>query len=357
MKLHMLDAGRGDCLWIEYGGERTVRRILVDGGVPGTQAELRRRIEALPRDKRVFELLVITHIDLDHIGGVLELLRDPPEGLAFKDVWFNAYHHLPDDAGVLGAKQGEAVSYYLEKGGYAWNRAFGGDAVCIKDDELPRVSLAGGMKLTLLSPTVNRLRKLRPVWKKEIEKAGLEPGEAGATLEGDSHPEDRDDEGVLGRTLNIAKLASSLTKEDTSEANGSSIALLLEHRDKRLLLTGDAFAGDILAAIRLMGSRTLEVDALKLSHHGGKKNTSAALLDALACGNYLFSTDGSYYQHPHGESVARVLVNGRAAGKPTLWFNNRSEQTEVWDDRGLYTGRYPYTPEYPASGGGIVVEL
>ena len=60
-----------------------------------------------------------------------------------------------------------------------WNEQFCGSsqAVVVPDvGALPVLHLADGMTLTLLSPTIEALRKLRPQYAKECEKAGLVPG-------------------------------------------------------------------------------------------------------------------------------------------------------------------------------------
>jgi len=352
--LEMLPAGRGDCLWIEYGNAAAPQRILIDGGVPGTAARLHERIEEMPENERHFELLVVTHIDLDHIGGILSLITNPPAGLSFGDIWFNAWKHLPDnDDGLLGAKQGELLSHYIEKHEYPWNKAFGGQAVALQAPrELWTGTLDGGMKLTLLSPTLDRLAALKPVWEKEIEAAGLTPGEAGRSLA-------EEDEGLLGGgvgTLNIDELAKSFFERDKSPANGSSIAVLAEYGGKRCLLTGDAFPADLAISLGEVAARENEVfvavDAIKLSHHGGRKNTSIDLLKKLACSRYLFSTDGSYYEHPHAETVARVVVHGKQIGKPHLFFNYFSDHNAAWRDVNVFGKRFEshYPPEFFAEG-------
>jgi beta-lactamase superfamily II metal-dependent hydrolase len=358
-RIDMLPATRGDALWIEYGSPRDPHRILIDGGIAATRRRLRERIEALPMAQRRFDLLVITHIDLDHIAGILGMLRDPPDGFSVDDVWFNGWEHLlaaekTADDGILGAKLAERVTAWLRQGGYAWNTAFEGGPAAIPDaaPSLPSHQLRGGMTLTLLSPTYHRLRRLMPVWEKEIEKAKLKPGEAGEILEGIAHPEDAD-EGILGGRIDIEKLAATPFKDDTSHANASSIAVLAEFEGKRALLAGDAFASDLATTLRQTSGEEdgrIALDALKLSHHGGRKNTSPELLSMLECPRYLFSTSGSVYRHPHDESVARVVVHGAAAGAPQLLFNYRSEQNEVWDYRRLARRGHPYTVAYGAEG-------
>ena len=75
-RIEMLPAAHGDCLWIEYGSGSTVHRILIDGGPAHAYPALRERILHLPADERRFDLLVITHIDADHIEGIIRLLLD-----------------------------------------------------------------------------------------------------------------------------------------------------------------------------------------------------------------------------------------------------------------------------------------
>jgi hypothetical protein len=352
--VEMLPAGRGDSLWIEYG--EPPRRILIDGGIAGTAVILRQRLLALPEEERRFELLAVTHIDVDHIGGIVRLLADPPAGLSIGDVWFNGRGHLEEDP-FLGVRDGERLMEVLNLAGRSWNQAFGGGAVVLPETgSLPVVDLPGGMRLTLLGPGRQRLQDLAEHWDDELEDLGIVAKSASLSAE---------DEGgfLAAASPNVELLARSPFQPDGSVPNGSSIALLTEHAGKRVLFAGDAYAGEVLAAVRTLaaaeGGSRLEVDALKLSHHGGRKNTSVELLAALACKRFLFSSDGTIYDHPQPESVARVIVHGRARGRPELWFNYRSEENRVWDDVELFEAPgKSYEPLYPAAGAaGIRIEL
>jgi len=354
-RVEMLPAARGDCLWIEYGDPAAPRRVLIDGGIGATAGVLRARIERLPVSARRFELLVVTHIDLDHIAGILQLLESPPRGLSFGDVWFNGWRHLSQGQTVLSARQGEALTQLLLDLELPWNREFGGKAVMVPPDgRLPEKTLPGGMTLTLLSPTPERLRRLKRAWKKEVE-AEKRPDQPG-------HPEQVPGRlSVLGGPRpDLDALAKSPFTPDDSAANGSSIAFVAAYGGRRCVFAGDAFADDLRLAVgrlaREEGAARLEVDALKLAHHGGRKNTSAGLLSALVCGNYLFSTNGSVYGHPDHESVGRVVVHGRDGGPPRLFFNYRSDQNRVWADARL--SRTRYEPVFPDEGrDGVTVEL
>ena len=104
------------------------------------------------------------------------------------------------------------------------------------------------------------------------------------------------------------------------------------------------------------GETRLQVDAVKVSHHGTRGNTSTALLQLLSCKHFLISTDGSGSpNHPHAETLA-CIIQERGPGVE-LWFNYCSEETQIWDDAYLKR-RHEYQTHYPKEGEeGITVSL
>ena len=321
LSLTMLPARQGDCLWISYGEERSPHHLVIDGG-PERAKVLRSaivsRIAAAPDRKLHIDLLVATHIDNDHIGGILDVMRDFPDGLSIGDIWFNGYRHLPKD--LLGADQGERLTEALTAQRLPWNEAFGGGAVMIGDSgALPERIRQDGLKLTLLGPGRDQLARLAKVWKKAVL---------------DSERSERDNSGdLLGRhdpwPPQITDLANLPFKSDDGEANGSSIALLLAYKDKQILLAADAHAPALARAIgRLDGGGALTLQAYKLSHHGSRKSTSTELLQRVTCDQYLISSNGSYFGHPDPEAIARVLLHG--GNNPKLIFNSRERYALRW---------------------------
>lgn len=352
LRIEMLPARHGDCLWIEYGRGRRRSRVLVDCGTAGVwRSQLKPRIEALPPAQRRFELFVLSHVDDDHIGGGIELLEEAPAlGLAFGDVWFNGWKHLAP-LGFLGARQGEQFSQLIRRQKLPWNQAFGGVAAMLPPpgSPLPVHRLPGGLVLTLLSPDEGKLRRLAPVWKAEIAKLGKTPG-SDDFLSGTARATDSTD---------VAALADEPFESDAAEANGSSIALLAEFEGRRVLLGADAHAPLLAAAIdRLLaerGLRRLEVDAFKLPHHGSRNNLSRELLQRVRCRDYLVSSNGHRFGHPDRQAVARVIRDGGPGAR--LHFNYRSGFNAVWADPALQA-RHGYTAVYPADGQeGLVVTL
>lgn len=349
-RIQMLPARQGDALLVEYGPDAaTPHRILVDGGTPGTKADLEARLLQLGPPPIRFDLLVITHVDGDHIGGVLELLEDRPDIATFDDVWFNAWRHLPANAvEPLGPVQGERLTTWLADHGTPWNVAFDTGAVVVPDDGgLPERPLADGMRLTLLTPWSAELATLRPVWEREVRAAGLEPGMPYA--EGEEVPTTVAALGPPPTGEDVERWAATPFSEDRSEANGASISLLLEFDGRSALLTGDAHSTPLVRGLdRLLPARgleRLEVDVFKLPHHGSQRNVSTQLLERVRAGAYLFSTNGAQYGHPDLEAVARVAL----VGEGTRLCFNYGDRAGVWGEPSLI-GDLGYSVEAPGEG-------
>lgn len=361
IKIEMLPAHHGDCLWIEYGSQSSRRRFLIDGGTAGTYKDLKKRVMQLPEPERRFELLIVTHIDADHIAGVLKLMEEGVPGLEFKDIWFNGWRHLPDSPlESLGPVQGERLTEFLRQPEHPWNESFQKKAVMVGDTgHLPVIKLADGMRLTLMSPSNEKLQLLKPVWKKKVKEAGLDPD---TSLPGEDLPDTRPSRlERLGATdlPDIDQLADESFVEDDSEANGSSIAVLAEYGNRSVLLSGDAHPEVLKAGIvRLLterGQDKFPLDAFKLPHHGSKANINKGLLEKILCSRYLVSTSGAYFKHPDDVAIARVIKYG---GEETqLYFNYRSRFNEVWDEATLKQN-HDYKAFYPEGNDtSLVVDL
>lgn len=346
LTLQFLNARDGDAIWVRWAG----RQLLIDMGRGQTAKRIRKALLDLPVEQRRFELLVITHVDADHIGGAISALVDGPTipGLSFGDVWFNGWPHLQqavadetrplpggneDELEPLGVAQGEEFSIWLR--GQRWNRAFGGSAVARTSDATP-FDLGDGLHVRVLGPTRKRLAALAPDWESAVEAAitdsRLSAVPAGLEALGAKEPPVLDDE------VDLQLLAETWSKVDDKAANGSSIQLLLEYGERRILLTGDAFGEDAAEAIRTLqsvpvGSESVPVklDLVKVPHHGSQRNVSEELVKVIDTPLWVFSTDGSRHGHPHSEAVARILQYG-VATTPTLAFNVRSTYSGWWDN-------------------------
>ena len=71
LQLYFLNVGQGDSELIELAGGV---RVLIDGGPDGKRL-LENLDVVLPAHERYIDLLIMTHPQLDHFGGFIELLK------------------------------------------------------------------------------------------------------------------------------------------------------------------------------------------------------------------------------------------------------------------------------------------
>ena len=370
-RIELLPARHGDCLLLSYGDAARPHRVLIDGGPIGAYGALSARLAALPEDQRELELLVITHVDGDHIEGCLKLLNHP-ELATFRDIWFNGWPHIAQelkepppaarqapsdeaDSHQRSAMQGTEISVRID--GRQWNAAFEGAPVFVPaTGPLPVRELPGGLRLTLLSPTLDKLVKLRTAWSRALERAEVDPAnEAALRARLDGRAAYRASGARLRPTPDqmMSSAALALGPMDDAVANGSSIAVIAEYAGRRLALLGDAHAPTLAATLGRMaaatGAATLRLDAVKLAHHGSAANLSPDLLGRIECGTWLVSTDGSLFQHPDDEAIHAVV---RQVPGARLLFNYRSARTAPWGEPAMRAahGHQAFYPQDPAAG-------
>jgi beta-lactamase superfamily II metal-dependent hydrolase len=334
LTIEMLPAAYGDALWIEYGDPP--RRILIDGGIASTAANVRERLKTA--GGRV-DLAVVTHVDEDHIAGMLDVLESN-DAFDTADFWFNGYAQISDR---LGPQQGERLSDALAKRNLHWNKAFKARAAVVpKEGELKPLPLPGGGEIVLLSPTWAKLRILQPIWKEVVEEAGLTPGAS------KPRPDDRLGKHDPPEDIDVNDLVAEKSKPDTAPANGSSIAFILRAAGKSVLFGADAHPDVVAASLqRLSGSQPVQLDAFKLAHHGSRANLTPALLDRIRCSRFLISSNGTKFGHPDPQSIAWIL---KKASVPTeLFFNYATDYTRPWGDPELQT-KHHYKAIFPDGG-------
>ncbi|MES3020293.1 MAG: hypothetical protein V4857_01790 [Pseudomonadota bacterium] len=361
--VEMLPAKHGDALWIEYADGGLTRRISIDGGPIQAYDAMAERMARLPDGDKLVELLVVTHVDTDHIEGMIRMMAAPRAKWPIdpQDIWFNGYRHIRplDD---LGGREGEMISALISARDHgSWNKAFKCEAVMIEEGtDLPELSLAGGMKLTLLSPDREKLDQMAVKWKKDLKKFTMKPGDMEAAWKQlASLPRFKlDQENTLGSDDLGEELRKLLKGQDGSDANGSSIAFLARCHGKSCLFLADAHIDLInksLAKLVAKEGAPLKVDAVKVSHHGSKNNLDARFFDLVDAKHYLISTNGDHHDHPDAPAMEAIIAGSKR--EPVLWFNYRSEHTLPYEARSKLAGQR-FTTRYPPEGEeGIVVDL
>ncbi|ONG54019.1 hypothetical protein BKE38_11120 [Pseudoroseomonas deserti] len=342
LSLEVLPARKGDCLLLHFGKMAPTRLVLVDGGPSGVYgSHLKPRLEALraarglvPNEALQLDALLVSHIDDDHIRGILDLTKDLREAkqqqrplpVRVSRLWHNGLEQLlggrpaqldshasfgaaallgevelpecmDDTAAMVLASipQGRKLEDDARFLGWQVNQGFEDGLILAKEGPV-QATLADDLRLTVIGPLRSELEAL---WREHEAWLRKHDGEARPA----------------------AALAAYL---DESVTNLSSIVLLAEMGGRRALLTGDARGDTILRGLRLAGllprdGGTLHLDLLKIPHHGSSRNMEEDFFRRITADHYVFSGDGEH-GNPERETV-EMLLDARDDGAPfTLHF-------------------------------------
>lgn len=277
----------GDAIVIRYlGNDGSFHNILVDGGYVKTYATvLRPALLEIQKQNEKIDLVIVTHYDNDHIGGITSLINDREFDIeSFVGSWLlNVDLPLTNSFGEVSIAKLRTLKGYLDQIG-----------------KLPLPAIAGrsfdlyGAKIAVLSPN----QEGYTIAKHHIEAADTKIGRKTS-----DHTIPLDE---------FRKIIANNPVEDTSISNGASIAIHFSYKQKSILLLADAFPSVVCESLRQLGvseQQKLKVDYVKLSHHGSKFNISNELINLLACNNYIISSNGLNKDNlPHKETIARLLL-------------------------------------------------
>jgi hypothetical protein len=152
-------------------------------------------------------------------------------------------------------------------------------------------------------------------------------------------------------------LAAERSPIDDKPANGSSIAFLVEYDSRQLLLAADASPEQLAESLAELGhgpDNPIKLDAYKVSHHGSRRNTTAALMKCMRSRRFLVSTNGVQTKHPDLEAIARLITSNSAPCE--LFFNYRTNFTSVWD-RDDWRSKYGYRTIYGDGDRPMLIEI
>jgi hypothetical protein len=327
--------------------------MLVDGGYADTfNGYIKPDLENLVSSGYALDIVVATHIDADHISGLLSFfnLNGPahaPAIIPVREVLHNSLRSLaaptewqttmrqddvellrnirvggypqPDAANdqdqEISARQGSSLAQLLREGRYQWNTSAG--TIPIGGNGLVDLRFPQG-KITVLGPTKPRLDALEKWWTSEIRRMGF----VGSLENLDDVFEylcahEVLDPGEQMLASSEANLVAAYVP-DVSVTNGSSISLVVEIEGCRLLFLGDSWAEDTVIALAANGPSIFS--AVKIAHHGSARNTSLDLLKLVDSPHFFISTNGDGHDHPDF-AVLKAIVDRSAAFSRTLHFN------------------------------------
>jgi beta-lactamase superfamily II metal-dependent hydrolase len=380
MRLIAFQSDKGDCLLLTDNSG--TRRILVDGGMPVSYtAHVAAAMGKLGAAKAALDVVYISHIDRDHIGGVLKMLDDEadwrvhefqkknnntkskppavPRPPKIKEIWHNAFHaQLKNNAGPIedalaavapmltgsdlakirdeGLKQSDLITSIAEaiqvsrrispkQLNIPLNPRSDGKLMMLRKDQKP--IKIGDLRITIIGPTAAQLKKLQDEWNTWLRSA---KGKARLKKLEDAARRDEESLGASEFDSLMASLriqAESFGNPDEVTApNLASLTLLVEDNSSSLLLTGDARGDQIVDGLKSAGrlnGGTFEVDVLKVPHHGSENNIDSDFVETVIARDYVFCGNGSH-GNPNTDVIGMMFRRRLAASqKPfRFWFNS-----------------------------------
>lgn len=362
MKLKVFQSDKGDCLLLtaEDG-----TRMLADGGMASSYREhVAPALGQLAKAGENLDLLYVSHIDRDHISGVLALLDDlvdwrvydyqhqagnksfpkpaairPPEPAR---LWHNAFHdQVADNAGeveqLLAASasvlEGSAKRALLteagrqrdlassvpegielsrraspEQLGIPVNQEFGGGLVFVRDDQARNTVRLGALKLTVIGPFNKQLKDLRKEWNAWLRDHAKALADLQRKMASDGERLALGQVDGFGPALAArAGELGDITK--VTPPNLASLMLLVEADDASVLLTGDGHSDHILAGLEAAGrleSDGIHVDVLKVQHHGSENNIKPGFCQTVTADHYIFCGNGAH-ANPDLRAVSAII--------------------------------------------------
>ena len=296
--------------------------MLIDGGPYQTfRNHLKPTLQKLLLNGKI-DLMVLSHIDNDHIIGLLDLLieikneRDNgiKELVKIKKMWHNSFKELlqlPEEPKKLlasifwsqnlinrknileslvmkGFQQGTDLTKLAKTLKIPINPGF--DKVIVVYDKMKSVSL-NDINLHLLGPTKKNIDKLRKEWNDWFSKK----------------------QQTIKTEFGLVQIL------DKSVPNLASITFLAEIKNRKILFTGDGLGQDVVDMLSknemLDENGKFHVDVLKVPHHGSDRNTSLDFFNTVNAQHYVISANGRD-DNPSLSTLRWIIESGKTSRGP-----------------------------------------
>lgn len=366
------ESGAGDCIFLVLKDEKdgSSHHLMVDCNVLTQEIKCFIHEELESR----IDVLIVTHIDADHANGITKLMRSPEfADLKIGQILLNGFQPQTDNPQTLDIETKgklDVVAELLPPVVDEANRKTNGmDAACLiteinKHPQWKAVwrkkPILAGESITLgndvrwgclrfLSPTQAMMDTLLHEVKLEYARRLGVP-----TPDGDFEDQDKYFELMLrlaelrkrpvipkktGGIVITKDLIEKYAKIDADEsgvtsANKASLAFCWEitNPPKRILIMGDAVSSQVLLQLNEINVEEMWFEAIKVSHHGSKNNTSVCL-SAKVDSNHYFITGGKNGEGPHIETIAKIVTKPLQEDKDHRELHyNHTYGISLWDE-------------------------
>lgn len=261
-------AYHGECIWLRFGNNEK-SNIIIDSGPAMFDGRFKNILEEIKLKNEKVDLLILTHIDNDHILGFKNYIQKNDCAIVEK-IWLN----------------GEDIA------AYTYNQLLSPknirklvDEIKTKNIELVSPVCEGyeekinGGHIKVITPTKEAILEVA----KLVDKFKLNSSKSAI------------------KSLETLYLEDKYEEEKTA-TNKASISFIFEYKNKKIAFLGDAVATDIIEGFKKYYNGC-KVDFIKIPHHGSKHNTSCELIRVLGANKFIISKNKSVDK----ETIARIV--------------------------------------------------
>ena len=376
LSIKLVPAEYGDCIIVSIGKECQYN-ILIDGGLSKTyQKHIKSEIWHIKEKEQKIDLIICTHMDNDHIGGLIQVLKQTNRDL-IRNVWYNGFLQIidsqfysqkeniytdkdneildeiisqgivSDEEHEIGINEGMSLGVLIEENKIPLNSIVGGQAICSELVE-NRYEIAPNIFITILGPSKNSIIDLEEYWKKDMVSRDylFRVSDKIKLTEAFEYQMERIKSLYSNESFNVsesedlAKYICELTERDGSIVNKSSISFILEYNDEKYLFLGDAVIDEaVLKNIENVVGFEYHFSAIKLPHHGSRYNITHDFINRYSADEYYCLTNSVKYSHPDLEVLAAILCKDSKFKK--LIFNYPIEKA-LFLDKEEWREKYNY---------------
>lgn len=345
-EIDMINVGAADAFCIHFYNDEDDQDyiILIDGGNYDDGHKIADFIQKNYHKTKI-DLVICSHCDKDHFGGILYLLEQQlnkgKDNMNIKQICVNdPAKHVPNglikwsDLMNYQTQQVKARSVYdidghdnmldlIESLGILWYEPFS-DA-----DTFNEVSYYENGLIKILGPSREYYKSLVPEFRNELQKKqnGYDSDETDS-----QEAELRQGRIIYSKTLDEAD-------DDPSSHNKSSVIFLFQPDDgKKFLFMGDACRDSINNMTQMNINLIRNVDWLKVPHHGSKHNLDNDMINHIHPDVAFISTES------YGHYLSKAVVNALKKSGTRVFSTNVNGSMCHHKNTRTHIGYTPATP-------------
>ena len=275
VRLHFIDVGQGDSIFIELPDGKT---MLIDGGLEKYGKKVVKYIKNLGYTK--IDYMVATHADADHIGGLIKVLEKLDVGVIYRPFTISTCTKNLNFQDELFEKFEENIDMYATNAEDVYAK-FLKSAYAEKINGVPATIKVCTDKESIFSEDPQNpymFRFFLPFGEYEFSTERIEKG---------------------------------YTTEYVTESNDSSAMILLSLENTNYLFAGDVTTTKESQFIENLSVSDKEylssVTLLKVAHHGSKDSTSEEFLSMVNPSHAVIMVgEDNEYGHPDSKVISRL---------------------------------------------------